>query len=314
MTRFDFSRSGNDDSDEGFPVRLKGFNQWLVTHDTPWNDDLHKSPKFPANGWNDDNVTLLSFEEAYRRFQSTNDTGVAFRFTESSPFVGFDLDNVRNSDFTKEAIKLVQRLDTYTEVSSSGKGIHCIAEGEHLGERKNRGSLSDSGHLEVYDKDRYFVLTGDVYGGCETVESRHTVVRTVQDEYLPEDKTDASTGPQKPLDEQGHTDGSPDVTPEQIHRTIETYVEHGGVDKRLLRLWRGSDTGHQSPSEADMALVKQLYFWCKGDTRLMDKCFRASSRMRPKWDEKRGNQTYGEMTIQKVYRSNSKIFEGKYVN
>jgi|APHM01.1.fsa_nt_gi Uncharacterized conserved protein len=73
------------------------------------------------------------------------------------------------------------------------------------------------------------------------------------------------------------------------------------------------DEGRPSASEADMAFVKQLYYWCKGDQQLMDECFRASGRMRRKWDEQRGDQTYGEMTIQKVCRTNSETFRGRYV-
>jgi hypothetical protein len=45
--------------------------------------------------------------------------------------------------------------------------------------------LSTCGHLEVYT-DRYFVLTGDIYDGFTSVESRPTVVRTVQNNYLSE--------------------------------------------------------------------------------------------------------------------------------
>jgi putative DNA primase/helicase len=84
-----------------------------------------------------------------------------------------------DGDFTDEVLDLVQRLDSYTEVSSSGQGLHVIAEGDHLDDRKNEGQLSDSGELEVYDTDRYFVLTGDVYDGFTSVESRPTVVREV---------------------------------------------------------------------------------------------------------------------------------------
>jgi len=61
--------------------------------------------------------------------------------------------------------------------------------------------------------------------------------------------------------------------------------------------------------------VKQLYFWCQGDPRLMDECFRASSRMRQKWDEVHTSDgaTYGELTIKEVCRSNTETFGGKYV-
>jgi len=241
---------------------------------------------------------------------------VAFCFTESGPFVGFDLDDVTREDgFTEEALDIVECLDSYTEVSSSGSGLHVIAEGKHLDDRKTRDDLDEQGRIEVYDKGQPFVLTGDVFNGLETVQSRPTAVRVVQEEHLPEANSNGSAGTQKPLSEQEYAGESPDVTPKQVRRTIETHVEYGDVDEAVLRLWRGSDEGYPSPSEADMALVSHLYFWCQGAPRLVDECFRASSRMRPKWDEVRTSDgaTYGELTIREVCRSNTETFGGKYV-
>lgn len=62
-----------------------------------------------------------------------------------------------------------------------------------------------------------------------------------------------------------------------------------------------------------MAFVKHLYFWCKGDEQLIDECFRASGRMRPKWDEIHypNNDTYGERLIYKVSRGST--FDGDYL-
>jgi len=200
-------------------------------------------------------------------------------------------------------------------VSSSGTGLHVISEGDHSDDHKHRGDLSEAGHLEVYDTDRYFVLTGEVYDGFTSVESRPTVVREVQDDYLPERQMFSFTGRQTPLSEQEFDGGQTDATPEQVRRTIRAYVKTDSkdVDGEVLRLWQGSDEGRKSPSEADMAFVKQLYYWCQGDQQLMDDCFRASGRMRPKWDGERGDQTYGEMTIRKVCRTNSETFGGRYV-
>ena len=307
MSRFTFSEPEHDDSNECFPDSLKEYDQWLVTRD--------KEPVAPSNGWQK-SVNLLTFTEAQQKTEHLGGD-VAFCFTESGPFVGFDLDDVKEDGFTDEALDLVERLDSYTEVSSSGTGLHIIAEGEHLDNRKTRGDLSEAGHLEVYDGSRYFVLTGDVFNGLETVESRPTAVRVVQDGYLPEANSNDSAGTQKPLSEQEYAKESPDVTPKQVRRTIEAYVnsDKHDVDEAVLRLWRGSDESHKSPSEADMALLSHLYFWCQGDPRLMDECFRVSSRMRRKWDEVRTSDgaTYGELTIKEVCRSNTETFGGKYV-
>ena len=53
-------------------------------------------------------------------------------------------------------------------------------------------------------------------------------------------------------------------------------------------------------SSADLALCNDLAFWCHKDPQLMDACFRRTGLMRPKWDERRGTDTYGERTIAKA--------------
>lgn len=125
------------------------------------------------------------------------------------------------------------------------------------------------------------------------------------------------------MNEQQFDGGKTDATPEQVRQTIRAYVktDSHNVDREGLRLWRGSDERRPSASEADMAFVAQLHYWCKGDEQLMDECFRASGRygMRPqptpKWDEVHSSDgaTYGEMTIRKVCRTNSDTFDGRYV-
>ena len=57
--------------------------------------------------------------------------------------------------------------------------------------------------------------------------------------------------------------------------------------------------GYASQSEADLALVGVLRFWVweLGGPSAIDTYFRASALMRDKWDEQRGNQTYGERTV-----------------
>jgi len=325
MSRFNFTAStssrstseddsGNNTGGGGIPSSLKSYSQWLVTYDTPWNSDRHKAPKYPAEGWNDGN--LLTFEEANDYHEQADNTALAFRFTEDDPFVGFDLDDVtRDGEFTDEALGIVRRLDSYTEVSSSGTGLHVIVEGDRSDDHKHREDLSEVGHLEVYDTDRYFVLTANVYDGFASVESRPTSVREVQNDYLPERQKFSFTNQQTSASGQQFEGGETSVDPEQVQRTIEAYVKADkyDVDRAVLHLWEGSDEGRKSPSEADMAFVKQLYYWCKGDKQLMDECFRDSGRMRPKWDELRGDKTYGEMTIQKVCQSNTETFQGQYV-
>jgi putative DNA primase/helicase len=104
---------------------------------------------------------------------------------------------------------------------------------------------------------------------------------------------------------------------EGVRRTIRAYVKSDihDIDREVRRLWRGSDEGRPPASEADMAFLAQLHYWCRGDQQLMDECFRASGRMRPKWDKVHNSEgaTYGEMTIQRACRTNRETFGGRSV-
>jgi hypothetical protein len=74
-------------------------------------------------------------------------------------------------------------------------------------------------------------------------------------------------------------------------------ARNGAAFARLFD--HGDLTDHQGdPSRADMALCNFLAFW--GGRDQIDRIFRRSALMRDKWDEKRGNTTYGAFTIAKV--------------
>ncbi|MBL8247994.1 MAG: DUF927 domain-containing protein, partial [Candidatus Competibacter sp.] len=60
-------------------------------------------------------------------------------------------------------------------------------------------------------------------------------------------------------------------------------------------------------SAADLALLNLLAFWTGKDTARMDQLFRQSGLMRPKWDERRGEQTYGERTIASAISGTRKV-------
>lgn len=68
---------------------------------------------------------------------------------------------------------------------------------------------------------------------------------------------------------------------------------------RFRRLWQGDITMHgDDHSAADQALTNRLAFWTGRDPARMDRLFRASGLFREKWDERRGDRTYGQRTIQ----------------
>ena len=65
---------------------------------------------------------------------------------------------------------------------------------------------------------------------------------------------------------------------------------------------------YDSQSDADMALVSMLAFWCGNVEEQIDRIFRESGLMREKWDRNTGDSTYGQITIRNAVSSNSTIY------
>jgi primase-polymerase (primpol)-like protein len=302
------------------PEPLRTRSQWVVTRD--------KKPIKPESGWNDSG-NQFSFQRA-RHLAEQYGGEPAYVLHADDPYVVIDLDDVGPEEPTKvseEAGEIVQRLDTYTEASRSGTGLHLVCEGTQLPDRSVKGNLSDRGSIEVYDAGQYVVLTGNQIGPYDTVRDGHRTGDDVEDalsdiqrEHLPtrSDTVETATK-QSRFDLKSVSRDSVSVRAEDVRRTLEEYAKGGHPEaQRALGRWdspAGSDGGFPSASEADMALVADLAFWCQEDAPLIDDCFRASNRMREKWDEVHyaDGRTYGDGTIQTAVRTNYDTFSGHYV-
>ena len=72
--------------------------------------------------------------------------------------------------------------------------------------------------------------------------------------------------------------------------------------EKFTALWEGHTHGYESHSKADMALCCLLAFWTGNGASRMDRIFRRSGLMRPKWDEVHyaDGATYGERTVERA--------------
>ena len=95
--------------------------------------------------------TWASFEAALDYTETAHADGVGFVFTDDDPIVGIDLDDCRDpetGDVDDAALDIIERLDSYTEVSPSGTGYHVLVTGTLPDGRNRRGSV------ELYDTAR----------------------------------------------------------------------------------------------------------------------------------------------------------------
>jgi hypothetical protein len=123
-----------------------------------------------------DPTTWGSYDAARETQAHRGFDGVMFAFSPEDDFAGVDLDDCRNpetSALEPWAQQLITVLQSYTEVSPSGTGVKVWLRGKLPGEGK--GIHRDP--LEVYDRKRFFTVTGNHVDGTPlTVEERQPVL------------------------------------------------------------------------------------------------------------------------------------------
>jgi len=247
-----------------------------------------KTDKFPVNpltgelASTTDRVTWSSFTQAAAAVARYDLSGVGFVFSEDDPYTGIDLDACLHGDgLDPWAAAIVDRLDSYTEVTPSGTGLHIIVRAvlPPGGRRK--------GGIEMYDSGRFFTMTGNVWGAHASIAERQAVIEALHGELFP-----PKPQPARPI----NTPASPVILSDQ---EIIERAEGARNAAKFAALWRGDIRGYQSQSEADLALCSILGFWASGDAVQTDRLFRFSSLHREKWDKRHfaDGTTYGQRTI-----------------
>lgn len=285
------------------PEELRTVKQWVMWR-FDWNVKSGSWAKVPyqTNGQraaSDDAETWTTFDAVMVTFEQSRSSfdGIGFMFSPNSGYVGVDVDEcIIEGDgdlvLTPFAEKVWARMDTYTEISPSGTGIHCIGKAT-LVQGMNR--VWEGNKIEAYGKGRYFTFTGRSWD--ETPKT----VRNIQE---PLDRLIALvTKDVKP-------------TPEAVKATLsfsaQDRLDIALRDAKFSSLFYGNTAAYGGDdSAADMALAVKLAFYTGGDAAAMDALFRQSRLMRPKWDEKRGHDTYGNITIANAIPKCSAFFGQK---
>ena len=269
---------------ESIPEELKHVKNWVC-----WQGQA-KIPKNPHNGHNaksNDAKTWGTFEQACKACDTYGFDGLGFMF--SPPYFGIDLDHcIDNLDFVDE---FVETLQSYTEVSRSGNGIHIICKGKLPDGSRRKGGV------EMYSNGRYFIMTGNLYNAAYTeIKDCTESVKILHSKYLPASTPKA-----------------------EVRRNVVVDLDDTEIiDKAracksgslFTMLYSGQWEGlFPSQSEADLALCNQLAFWTGRNEAQIDRIFRTSGLMRAKWDKRHGADTYGNLTIGKACASCTDVYE-----
>lgn len=143
---------------EGIPAELKRRAQWVLWKREDRGNGPTKVPYSPRGGRasSTDLMTWGTFEEVLAVLDRYD--GLGFVFCSGDPYTGVDLDGCRDPEaghIEPWAVEIIEALDSYAEVSPSGKGIHIVVKGKVPTPLKRPC-------IEIYSTERYFTVTGRV--------------------------------------------------------------------------------------------------------------------------------------------------------
>lgn len=298
-------------------IRLRQWVDWRSVHrGEKWTKVPFQPDGRPAR--TNDPSTWVSFEDAKSAYEASVLTadpfsGIGFVFSEDDDFTGFDMDHAmqRDGEIPAHVASMLAQFP-FAERSSSGTGAHGIGMAKMPG---GSGRKSDKLGWEVYDCRRFFALTGHLIHPNEPMRD---VQETVDSIICSIDEASAARTSASPRLTSGREWSPPPgkVLSEEELREEESNFEfmlmYGG-DKLLSLMGFGDDDyaqpdwwkrwGYETQSSADFGLCRMLRRWARDDAAQIDRFFRESALMRPKWDAHRGASTYGWMTIGKVLNS-----------
>lgn len=304
-----------------------------------WNDSKHNGEggfdKPPVNphtlrdGSSTDSSRWATFDEALeqlgktatvyyknKEYISKEVAGVGL-ILEAVGLVGIDFDGVirrtdGNISIAKDAREIWRYIDSYTEISPSGSGVHILARGkkpsDSVSKIKNRMTLEDGSQIvteyEMYDHGRYFTFTGKPLKGCERgLEERQEQINQVFRLFeVRKEKEIARKQALSPVVTSHNGGAGEKATPTEDDKELWDKMFQSKFGEEIRRLYDGdlSVCGNDH-SACDLSLCNHLAYWTNLDSARIDRMFRQSGLVRTKWTRDyiipKFSQTYREWTI-----------------
>lgn len=255
------------------PIELRRRPQWCYTYPGDTDANRRKAPRKKGNALASDTSPSdwMSFEQACAYAEQVGGE-IGYVLTEDDEFTCIDLD-VKDATThptkpevwtTKEDFdrywRICQTFDSYTELSTSGKGLHIWVAG-------NIGPGCKRDGVEVYSQERFIICTGNIVLNRPIREqqqlldmmvadiraaqaARHTKVELVEEG---EEYTDAE------IIERAISAGNAEKF-NALCRCTSCYVDAGAKIHGSY-----TELGYSSQSEADLALMSIFTFYSKSN-------------------------------------------------
>ena len=252
-------------NEENIPALLKEHLNWVVwgTRGSPLKAPynpvsiLSGNPQFAKAGvketWSDYNTAVECVNQKLAQ-------GIGYQFAGNGIY-GIDLDNIRdkNGAIDSKAMDIIYKLDSFTEYSPSGTGVHIIVKAPSAVITRHR---KKDHFIEIYGSGRYFTITGNTCGCYKDIQTRTMELQEIYDKYLQPESVHSTIDSVTPL----------------VNKDIENnrFLEIGLKRDRVFNaLWSG-ERKHGNESADDIALMNKLSYWCNRDVSTMIQAFKSS--------------------------------------
>ena len=309
---------------ENIPIELKNLRHW-VCWKFVWNEEKQKYDKVPIdaktgygasstnpNSWSSFDKALDSYSKWFGKPQThkrkDDKTGklidvtglieaIGFMF-EGTDYVGIDLDNCMDAsgNLKSEAFDIVNTLNSYTEYSQSGKGLHIICKGKlPAGGRRKDGGQKDGIEMYGNGSPRGFLMTGNTLAKISIRECQPEI-NAVHAQYIGGLGNSEAKTPPPPVKSALSDDAILEkaLAAPNNEMTRKLYYEGWTKEKKL---------GFDTHSQADQSLCNRLA-GAGADKEQIDRLFRKSALMTPKWNR----ISYRNPTIDKAIADNAPAF------
>ncbi len=155
------------------PDELRNPPLWLQYYIQPNPEKPDKKPtKHPCVKWSTPEFRKANLRPLDALLKRSKQAGFQRWVDKSEGFVYVDLDSCRNAEtgtIEPWARAIIEKLDSYTEISASGSGLHIVC----------RGSLPEDFHIDPHKVEIYsghinklIAMTGNVLDWYATIEDR----------------------------------------------------------------------------------------------------------------------------------------------
>jgi putative DNA primase/helicase len=303
------------------PALLRSLPNWvswkLVNGTKPLfvvGTDRHASSTDPA--------TWVSFERAAKETTVNETSGLGFVIGGQAiehKLVGFDVDGCRNpnsGELTEWAQAIVTCLNSYCEITPSGRGVRVWVQGDmpanfqHVFKLNPSAGFGDKVQIEIYNSARFFTVTGN-RRGTNDIEYRnlkiaYELICDTQRQHPVPSKTVATGGDEIGDGVQIKSTGL--VVTNKYELLMRGTILSPETQPCVIEDGLGNSLEYPSQSEADLALCTASALKHHGEESVEDAVwtdYESSALFRQRWGER--ESYFRERTIAKAIQTAERL-------